>query len=114
MNLNLGHENKMIYEFICLVSVGCFNISVPVCASAPMCVFINLLPPSLPYVSRVPGASHWATSHTHALTSQDMTPNTHEIRTGKTNEQHDESAMKVRVYKRKTITSCLKNNEQCC
>ena len=51
----------------CLVSVHCLH----------MCVFINLLPPSLPYVCQVPGARHWAVSQTHALTSRDMTTDAH-------------------------------------
>lgn len=56
----------------CLVSVETF-LCVYECMSMHMCVFINLLPLSLPYVSKVPGA----TSDMQALTSQDVAPNTH-------------------------------------
>lgn len=62
----------MTCECAFLVSVLTF-MCVYACVSAHMCAFINLLPPSLPYVSEVPGA----TLDKQALTSQDMAPNTH-------------------------------------
>lgn len=68
-----------MYECICgifLVSVLNF-LCVCGCMSARRRVFINLLPSSLPYVSLVPEARRWATSHMLVLTSRDMTPSTH-------------------------------------
>lgn len=60
----------------CLGSVLTF-LCMYECVSVHMCVLINLLPLSLPYVFQVPGAWHWATSHMHALTSQYITPDTY-------------------------------------